>query len=36
MVLPDSVMFSLSDICVNDLDNGKERKCVELAGDGGS
>lgn len=33
MVLPGSVMFSLSDIFVNDLDNGKERKCVEFAAD---
>lgn len=24
-------MFSLSDIFVNDLDNGKERKCVKFA-----
>lgn len=31
MVRPGSVMFSLSDIFVNDLDNGKERKCVEFA-----
>lgn len=33
MVQPGSVMFSLSDIFVNDLDNGKERKCVEFADD---
>lgn len=33
MVQPGSVMFSLSDIFVNDLDNGKERKYVEFADD---
>lgn len=31
MAQQGSVMFSLSDIFVNDLDNGKERKCVEFA-----
>lgn len=33
MVQPGSAMFSLSDIFVNYLDNGKERKCVEFADD---
>lgn len=33
MVQPGSVMFSLSDIFVNDLDNGKEKKYVEFADD---
>lgn len=33
MVQPGSVMFSLSNIFVNDLDNGKKRKCVEFADD---
>lgn len=31
MVLPGSVMFSLSDTFVNDLDNRKERKHIEFA-----
>lgn len=30
MAQTGSVIFSLSDIFVNDLENGRERKCVEF------